>query len=460
MEAPDGSRIVPAPKELAAFEDPNWTISLADREGNIQHIEFPRLNVALDRKDIGPAAAAGAAFAWKGHEGWLLARRQYVPDLVGVGALVFEKQPKASDTDQTTKKLVVCPVWDPKEMAEDVFPPLYQYDYAHDAVGTATEPNGLVSADTVEFELKDGELIPKSLRARYYLARILAEQGDFDKAEKLFFSHGAFATKERLSEGERDILKKIALNNVSKSIDPRKTRLRVQALLILQKNNAQFPPPSLDLKANKTLEEQLRAQLEFHAAALSEGGQIDLLYTYEQHKHGIKPFDPLDIQFLISQIKHIPEQFAGGFAMDKLWQLRGGAVGPPQITVGFFPLFHTIFPKSDLSLSRQAQVFFAYTRALLRRSVPFDVSNVSFDELFQYHRLMKKDFREGNVDKLDTDGTSPCRRVPLLLPKGQPPNSRFGEIFIRSNSWNLSFSGRKCAARASATDHPRNGKRS
>jgi hypothetical protein len=396
------------PASFATFEDPHWTLSMADRAGQILQIDFPRLNISLVRDP------ASGTFLWKDHPEWRMSLDQHVPHLGQTGALIFEKA--------SGERRVVLPMWDPKEMDEERFPPQYEYDSACDNVTTPQKPSDVKTANTVEFDLKDGELIPKSLRGRYYLARIFAEKGEFERAEKLLFSHEAFATKERLSPDERQILEKMALINASKSIDPRKTRLRVQALFVLRKNDVQFPPPPPEVRSFKTEEERRVAVHEQEEARTKEREeqirtfepQVLLLKDYEARKHGLRELDPIDVRFLLDQIK-VPPIDGSDDAKALFRQLKGESgedlslPRPPQeAEIGQELQVHGFVPPPPLTGIARQNSFKKYIQGRLFHTVPFNVTTVTKAEFDEFYEHIMEDIETHTVDSLIRSGLLPA----------------------------------------------------
>ncbi len=113
----------------------------------------------------------------------------------------------------------------------------------------------------VECDIVQEKLVPKTLEARYQLARVYLQKEMVDEAESLLFSPLAEKTTASLTDSERAILEACVMWKEAAHV-PRAHRIQMRALLLLVKDNAQFPSKEGDGKNylnHETLEPILKA---------------------------------------------------------------------------------------------------------------------------------------------------------------------------------------------------------
>lgn len=242
------SLVTTPPTTFSSFEDPACTLYWADTTGAVQQIDFARLGLTLVQKK--------GAWVQKGAEQWQVAPEQFVAHMYDTkGFVVFTHQ-------DTGEKRVLFPVWN---LEGDKTSCRYTFNIAGEPVGR-----------TVSCRIEDDLLVPDSIEARYYVSRIMLERQNIDVAERLLYAREAEVTSRKLhSEAsfqhaqlgrklttqerykaireekriEDTHLKNIALNPLFKDSSPRTLRLRMHALYLLTRNEAQFPKEALKEEA-------------------------------------------------------------------------------------------------------------------------------------------------------------------------------------------------------------------
>jgi hypothetical protein len=227
-QAPSGAAALtlaepPAKNPFASFEDPPCMSFWADNRGQIQKVLFSRLNLTLLREiDV---KTNQERWVVAGQKEWHVAPEQFIPHFgQSTGFLLLEN-------DKGQKK-ALFPVWNPIHAEKRALNFPYTYDF---------QAKKKEQGRTVECDIAHAKVVPKTAEARFYLARIYLEKGLVDQAEELIFSPHAEVTSRKLSESERELLKSIALKPESGDIGTLTLKARMQALYILEKNDAQFP---------------------------------------------------------------------------------------------------------------------------------------------------------------------------------------------------------------------------
>lgn len=223
---------------FTSFEDPAHTLLLANEEGILQQIEFPRHGLIFIRE--------GEKWILSNQPTWHLSSDQYIPHFgQNSGYLVLENEKK--------EKKVLFPVWPPvrQEGAQSTsWAAPYLYDF-----------NSREDVCFVECFIKDGVLEPVDFSARFYIAKMLLEKQCLDEAEALLFDVFAHALHQPFSPLEKKLLLNLIAKPSSGVMGTRSLRLRMQALAILSSNTAQFPEektPTAHERALKRAGEQLQ----------------------------------------------------------------------------------------------------------------------------------------------------------------------------------------------------------
>lgn len=288
------------PNMFSTFEDTRCTLFWAKNkpkyEGVLEEIDFPRLGISLhcDAQDN---------WQWGQRPGWKLSKEQYAPGLPqrndGVRHLVFE--------DGQKNQRVVIPLWDLKEYKpkenhafsvdnllkkhekKNSLAARYEYDFKAE-----TEQNG----SYIECDITDGKLMPTTLLARYYLARLYLEQGHTERAEELLFALEAEESTQPLSDQQRRQLLLCAAEPFSKEIGSRTCMLRMRALTLLAKNSALFNPEEEKLQQMKGVT-RLKAIKELYSLYLKRLPDL----------RPLKPADELAIFTLYPELEKEPHLF-------------------------------------------------------------------------------------------------------------------------------------------------------
>lgn len=252
-----------------AFEDPSCTYYLADQEGTIQRIEFPRLAMTLEHKEVGIGETKEQRWVLSGQEEWFIAKEQYLPHFgQQTGFLIFE--------NAKGEKRVILPCWEPKtdtHLLQSLnFP--YTYDFQAEQVRTGTY---------LEYQLKENTLVPKTFAARTYLARIYMEKGYLDEAEMLLTeAQDKEVTSRRLSREEQGLLQSIITQHISRDIGSRTLRLQLCALYLLEKNREHFPSKATESESGANEDTITQAALPLLRQYLGRLGHIKPLPEYAE----------------------------------------------------------------------------------------------------------------------------------------------------------------------------------
>jgi hypothetical protein len=226
---------------FAAFEDLQYTIFLADGKGELSQVEFPRLGYTLIKEKDGWSVA--------GQKDWKVAKEQFVPHFrQQTGFLVLE-----NDKDE---KKVLFPVLPPTITLGSQNPSWsapYKYKFPDDA-------NRI---QTVECDIVGNTLQPKDYEARFHLAKVYLEKGYLDDAEALVDQLFAKSPQKAFSPAEKQLLELLIAPPASGDTGSRSVRLRMQALSLLENNQAQFPDEEMqaaNIENVKALIGQLNAK--------------------------------------------------------------------------------------------------------------------------------------------------------------------------------------------------------
>lgn len=387
------------PEVFGQFENGQRAVCLANEEGVPQKVEFPRLGLSIENK--------GDQWVLSQQEEWHLVTDQFVPHLGDeVGHLVFEHS-------KTQERKVLLPVWEPFKFKHSLSP---QYQYAFEA----SKKGGTC----VEFVLKENRLIPQEVLARYYLARIYIEKENLDRAWELLCSTEAFETKQKLSPDARRMLEQIACVNVSGDIRARTTRLRMQALLILQRNDSQFPyaeeAESFDFEAEeikaKSSQEDAQA-VQKHKNEIKEATE-KLVTSYLEKLSGIKqPLEEHDELFLLQRLNKEMEITSPSIER-RIQQLMvcdpfSADTIPPSVErtapqalqrfltsiVGMFQEPEAITRVNPVPLGTKREVmkeFWCRTQYRVCRlfnTLPFDPLTIGWDEFKYYHKALTNEVK-------------------------------------------------------------------
>lgn len=249
---------------FTSFESDNCTTMWSDRDNVMQEINFSRLGITLQREKTQDKDT----WHWAENKEWTLSKEQFLPHFGGnTGFLLFE--------NAKGKKRALIPVWEPKK--EDKKALNFPYVYNH-------EENTVREGRYVECEVEDNRVVPNSLEARFYLAKIYLEKGEIDWAEELLFAHVAELTHTAFSKEEKKMLTDVINKQVSGDIGARNLRLRMRALYLLERNLAQFPDPTF------------KAKWDVDGVTIS----LELYGNYLQRLMDLRPLDSREELFLLN----------------------------------------------------------------------------------------------------------------------------------------------------------------
>ena len=226
---------------FSSFEDPNYTLYRGDSSGNIQEIEFTRLNLTLVKNEDG-------RWEQKGVKNWCVALEQHVPHLEQkTGFIVFENV-------ETKEKKALFPLWDLRVQEGDIG---YQFN------------SQTTHAQAIEYSIQDTKLVCKDPLSRYFLAKLFLAKANIEEAEKLLYSRASAVSSRKLSDEEMHELRQIALYPTVVDTSPRALALRKYALDILKSNEAQFPKEVLReesrTKSEAPSQKQIQAEQQLEA---------------------------------------------------------------------------------------------------------------------------------------------------------------------------------------------------
>lgn len=264
----------PTDSLFSSFEEPSCTLYRGDASGNIKEIQFLRLGLTLVKNASGSWEQAGV-------KNWVVATEQYIPHLEQkTGFLVLENS-------QTKEKKALFPMWDLQIQGNLVG---YQFN-----TETAT-------ARSLEYSIQDTKLVAKDPLSRYFLAKLFFAKANLEQAEELLYSRVAEVSSRKLTNEEMHELKQIALNPAVIDTSPRAIRLRMHALYLLKRNEAQFP--------KEPLKEEPRPEI--GTARLKDvQAQIQLVALYQdrvQDTSSLAPFqEQVVLESLDRQIKSLKD---------------------------------------------------------------------------------------------------------------------------------------------------------
>jgi hypothetical protein len=233
QQEPQDVHVITVPEEsnpISGLESAEYSIFLANTQGQLQQIELPRLGLTLVNNNN--------EWGVVGKEGWKVCDSQFVPNLRQTkGFLLLEDKVSGA-------KKVLFPVVKPKKTTQTPEGKIgswnspYEYDFPPDP-----KPLQIVecSLKKAPGEHQKERLEPNDYSGRFYLAKMYLERGYIDDAENLMNDLLAQAPHKRFSEQEQSLLRDLCAPPQSGDRGVRVVRLRMHALAILEKNINRFP---------------------------------------------------------------------------------------------------------------------------------------------------------------------------------------------------------------------------
>ncbi len=226
----------------------------------------------------------------------------------------------------------------------------------------------------VECDLIGNKVIPKTIQARFHLARIYIQTGNIDEAEELLFAVEAASTHKKLSENELAILEEISLLTFG-DIGSRTLRIRLRALYLMFKNKVQFSPSKQNIY-------------------LCLSHYNGLVNDYISRLNHIEPIDPVEELFLLrlmqgqkiaKRITELAPQDEGFAASVKM----GGYVDNPKLNY-----FDDVRNKVSFTMALEPVHEKLYDEARKDKTFPFDIIHATWDQVQPYGLLMQMEVEE------------------------------------------------------------------
>lgn len=284
-----GQQLVSPSDSFKQFEEFDQTCYWADDNHTIQTIDFPRYHLTFRKQK--------SRFICEQFPGWHLDKEQYAPHLnPSTGFIRLQRKDK---TSKKTLTKVLIPLLEAKEETKNTegkteralnFP--YTYDFQAYRKTTAL--------NFCEYDLIDKILVPKTLEARYHLAKIYMQKGYQDDAEDLLFDQAAEITSRPLTPQERSALKKIVYKSPSTEVSSRMLRMKMHALYLLTRD---------ELTAGSRNESHLTTE-----AMMMHKKKQTLIQDYLSQLHHIKRLEAREESLLIPSASlnldstHVPIQ--------------------------------------------------------------------------------------------------------------------------------------------------------
>lgn len=255
---------------------------IGDEPDNLlKKIDFPRMNLSFKLEED---REKPKVFRCIQQPEWFISDTQFAPHIGPPTGFI-------SIENDAGQKKVILPVFD-SHREDDLKKYALNYPFEYHYQKEAPDIR------TVEYDLIDNQLIPKSLEARYQLAYIYLEKGFTELGENLLFSNQAEITTRPLSAEERVILERI-VKHKSGEESSQKIRCRLHALYLLERDTQTMDEKNLKpglIPSSFRISENIQ----------EDKNKIELYWDYLRRLEHIKPIDPRE-ELLIHDLIHFLE---------------------------------------------------------------------------------------------------------------------------------------------------------
>lgn len=340
-----------------SFEDDQSVLLLSDDSQIVQKIDYTRHGLVFRLQN--------GRYVLEQDPSWHIAKTQYLPHFgPTTGYLLLE--------NEKGEKKALLPVWKAKHIPEPRKQELsLHFPYIYDIRDAST-----LNARHVAYNVTDEGLIPTTLEARYYLAKIYLEKGRVHDACALLSGTAAENCSKKCSKEEEEHLLELATTQYSHDTGSGTIRVKMQALAILEKNALQFqtanaPTPEQTAEDERIFTKKVTLWARYHnrlghIAPIPKEDELAILRSLDG-----KCKNPV-LRNRIDELTGVQQDLKPSVEEKFLESSLPSSSGPPKI-----PDLSSPFEKMAYQAARKAGRF------------PFDPLAMTYEEMQTYYPMLE-----------------------------------------------------------------------